>query len=133
MAALVRSARREIVECFLRDTDDMPGNEFCTLARPVLRVLEAAFPFQHGPGIVAVLRELGENGVEIHLSVSQRPEASGAADPAFITAVDANSPGRVELGILGVKRLDALVIEIDERDVVELLQQEMARVVIDEA
>ena len=47
--------------------------------------------------------------------------------------VDALLRARVELGVLDVKRLDALVIDVDEAQVVELLQQEMARVVVDVA
>ena len=45
--------------------------------------------------------------------------------------IDALLAGRVELGVLDVKRLDALVVEVDEVQVVELLQQEVARVVVD--
>ena len=51
----------------------------------------------------------------------------------WIAGIDALPPVRVELGILDVKRLDALVIDVDEVEIVELLQQKMRRVVIDAA
>jgi hypothetical protein len=34
---------------------------------------------------------------------------------------------RVELGVLDVKRLDALVVDVDEAEIVELLQAEVRR------
>jgi hypothetical protein len=94
-------------------------------------VLEGAFPFEHGPGLVVVLGELGEDRAEIHLPIAQRAEAAGAVHPGFVPAVDADATVRVELGVLDVEGLDALVVEVDEGDVVELLQQEVARVVVD--
>src|SRR5690606_10830273 len=56
-------------------------------------------------------------------------EAARPIDPRLIPAVRAGAAARPELGILHVEGLDALVIEIDEREVVELLEHEVARVV----
>jgi hypothetical protein len=100
---------------------------------PVFRMLEAAFPFEHRPAVEAVLRELGENAGEIDLAVAQRAEAPGAVYPALVAGVDALAAGRVELGVLDVERLDALVVDVDEGEIVQLLQQEVRRVVVDVA
>ena len=128
---LVGSSGGEIVEGFLRDADDVVLDERRAFASAVLGMLQAAFPFEHGPGIVIVLGELGEDRAEIDLSVAERAEPAGAVDPALIAAIDADAAGRIELRILHVERLDALVVEIDEGEIVELLQQEMARIVVD--
>ena len=69
-------------------------DESAPFASAVLRMLQAAFPFEHGPGIVIVLRELGEDRAEIDLSVAERTETAGAVDPALVTAIDADAPGR---------------------------------------
>ena len=94
-------------------------------------MLEAALPLQHGPAAVVVLRELGEDAAEVDLAVAQRAEAAGAFDPVLEAAIDALAAGRIELGVLDVERLDPLVVDVDEGEVVELLQQEVRRVVVD--
>ena len=96
-------------------------------------MLQAAFPFQHRPGRIVVLRELRENAGEIDLSVAERAEAAGALDPGRIAGIDALPAGRIELGVLHVKGLDALVIDVDEGEIVELLQHEMRGIVVDRA
>ena len=103
------------------------------LGRAVLGMLQRALPFEHRPAVVVVLRQLGEDAAEIDLPVAQRAEAAGPVDPALITRVDALAAGRIELGVLDVERLDALVIDVDEGQIVELLQQEVRRVVVDVA
>jgi len=60
------------------------------------------------------LRELGEDAVEVDLPVAERAEAAGALDPGRVTRIDALPAGRIELGVLDVKRLDPLVIDVDE-------------------
>ena len=70
---------------------------------------------------------------EIDLPVAERAEAAGALDPGRVAGIDALPAGRVELGVLDVKRLDALVIDVDEVEIVELLQQEMRGIVVDRA
>ena len=79
------------------------------------------------------MRHLGEDAAEIDLSVAERTEAARALDPGRIAAIDALPPGRIELGVLDVKRLDALVIDVDEGEIVELLQHEMRGIVEDVA
>ena len=126
-------AAGEIVERLLGDADDVVLDERRALARAVLGMLQRAFPFEHRPAVVIVLRELGEDAAEIDLAVAQRAEAAGPVDPALIAAIDALPAGRIELGVLHVERLDALVIDVDEGEIVELLQHEVRRVVVDVA
>ena len=130
---LVGGAAGEIVECLFRHPDDVVLDEGRAFGRAVLGMLQAAFPFQHRPGIIAVLGELGEDAAEIDLPVAERAEAAGAVGPALVAGIDALPSGRIELGVLDVERLDPLVIDVDEFEIVELLQQEMRRVVIDVA
>ena len=90
-----------------------------------------ALPLEHGPAVVAVLRELAEDSLEVDLTVARRAETPRPIDPALVAAVDAAAAVRPKLGVFHVKRFDALVVEVDESGVVELLQQEVARVVED--
>src|SRR5579871_1135369 len=130
---LVDRSAGEVVERLLGDADDVMLDEVGALARAVLRVLERAFPFKHGPGRIAVLRELREHAAEIDLPVAKRAEAARPLDPRRIARVDALPAGRVELGVLDVERLDALVIDVDEFEIVELLQHEVRGIVVDRA
>src|SRR5207302_6852812 len=61
-----------------------------------------------------------------YLAIAGRAEPSGAVDPRLKAAVHALAAARAELGVLYVKHLDSVVIEIDEFEIVELLQDEMA-------
>src|SRR6185312_3852412 len=83
---------------------------------------------EHGPAREVILRELGEDRSEIHLTVAERAEASGAIGPGLIAAIDPLASGRIELGILDVKHADALVVEVNVFEIVELLQHEVAGV-----
>ena len=77
---LVACAAREVVKGSVGDADDLVADEGRAFARAVLRVLQAAFPLQHGPVGEAVLGELAE--VE---SASTRIRLSGsAAIPAHL-------------------------------------------------
>ena len=78
-----------------------------------------------------VLRKFREYAAEIHLAVAERAEPARAFHPGLIAAIDALTRGRIELGVLDVERADALVVEVDEAEIVELLQHEMTRVVED--
>src|SRR5271166_3535413 len=129
----VGRAAGEIVERFFGDADDVMLDEVGALARAVLRVLEAAFPFEHRPGRIAVLRHLGEDAREVDLPVAERAEAARPVDPRRIPRIDALPAVRVELGVLDVEGLDALVIEVDEIEIVELLQHEVRGIVVDGA
>src|SRR5262245_49175058 len=118
----VGAGRGEVVEGGLSHSDDVVADESRAFACPILGVFQAALPLQHGPGVIVVLGELRENRVEGDLPVAEGAKPAGALDPAFIAAVNTDAGRRIELGILDVKRLDALVIEIDEGAIVELLQ-----------
>ena len=65
------------------------------------------------------------------MTVAQRTETSRTVCPTGIPAVHALLARWVKLRILDVERLDALVVKINELQVVKLLQHKMARIVID--
>src|SRR6478672_2495094 len=71
----------EIVERPLRHPDDVVADETGALGGAVLGVFQAAFPLQHGPAVEVVAGQLGEDALEIDLSVTGRAEAAGATDP----------------------------------------------------
>src|SRR5262245_117672 len=120
---------REIVERLLCDANDVVGDELRALASAVLRMLDAALPLEHCPTGVVVLRELGEDRLEVHLPIAQGPEAAGAIDPRLEPAVHALAARWIELGVLDVKHADAVVIEVDVLEIVELLQYEVTGIV----
>ncbi len=129
----VHRAAGEIVEGVRRHLDDVRGDEGRAFGRAGHGVLQRAFPFEHRPAVVVVFRKLGEDRREIDLPVAERAEAAGALQPALEAGIDALLAGRVELRVLHVEGEDALVIEVDELDIVELLQHEVRRVVVDAA
>jgi hypothetical protein len=103
----------EIVERALGHADDVVLNELRALGCTLLGMLDAALPFEHGPTVVVVLRESGEDAVEVDLPVAERAETPGALDPWRIARVDALLRRRIELRILDVKDLDARVIRVE--------------------
>ena len=58
VGGLVAGAAGEILEALLGHLDDVGRDQLGPLARAVLRILQAAFPFEHGPAAVAVLVSL---------------------------------------------------------------------------
>src|SRR5271157_4268106 len=94
---LVDRGAGEVVKRLVGDADDVVLDELGALARPVLRVLEAAFPFEHRPGRISVLRHLGEDAGKIDLPVAERAETPRALDPRRVARIDALAPGRIEL------------------------------------
>src|SRR5262245_49752173 len=92
VCGLIGAGAGEIVEGLLGDADDVVGDEPGALARAVLRMLETAFPLQHGPAREVVLRELGEDRLEIDLAVAERAEAAGAIGPGLVAAIDSLTP-----------------------------------------
>src|SRR5690242_17631595 len=68
-----------------------------------------------------------------HSSTAQPAEPAGALHPGLKAAVHALPAGGIELGVLDVKCDDALVIPVDEVEIVEALQHEMRRIVVDPA
>src|SRR4051812_12599393 len=97
----------EVVENPFGHLDDVRLDEGRTFRRTLFRVLRAAFPFQHGPAVEAVLRKLGEDAAEIDLTIAQRTEAPRTVDPGLEAAIDALARGGVELRVLGVEHPDA--------------------------
>src|SRR6185369_6313516 len=87
----IRATRGEIVERLLGHADDVVADEDCALARPFLRILDAAFPLEHGPTLETVLGELGEDRAEIHLPIAERTEADCPVDPGLEPAIDAGA------------------------------------------
>src|SRR5678815_2426338 len=59
------SGLRKIVERAVGHANDVVANECRSFARAILGMLQAAFPFEHGPAGIVVLRELAENALEI--------------------------------------------------------------------
>jgi hypothetical protein len=88
----VDAAAGEIVESPLGHADDVAADELRAFAGAVLGMLQAAFPFEHGPAGIIVLRQLREDRAEIDLAVAQRAEAAGAVDPAAVAAIHARRP-----------------------------------------
>src|SRR5215467_13232419 len=125
----VHAAAGKVVERALGHADDVIGDERRTFTRAVFRVLDAALPFKHGPTGVVVGRHLRKDRGEIDLPVTERAEPARTLEPRLETAVHALLAGRIELGILHVEDLDAVVVVVDVVQVVQLLQDEVARVV----
>src|SRR5262245_21488453 len=67
----VRRARCEIVERLRRRSNHMRADERRAFARAVLGMLQAAFPLEHGPAVVTVLRKLREDAREVDLAVAR--------------------------------------------------------------
>ena len=96
-------------------------------------MFERAFPFQHRPASVVIGRELAENGFKVDLSVAERAEAAGPIHPSLIASIDALFARGIEFGVLDMERLDALVLDVDEPDVVERLAPDVGGNVVDAA
>src|SRR3954454_8097160 len=81
----IRAGAREVIERVLGHADDVALDELRAFRRALLRVLDAALPFEHCPAVVVVLRELGKDAVEVDLAIAERAEAPRALDPGLIT------------------------------------------------
>src|ERR1700722_2472310 len=123
----------EVVEYAIGHFDDVVGDEFGALARRDLGMLKAALPLVHGPASEIISRELGEDRLEINLAVAERPIAPCALEPSLIAAIDPLLRRRVELGVLDVEHFNAIVIGVDEAQIVHALLDVVAGVVIDVA
>src|SRR5262249_46476542 len=77
--------------------------------------------------------ELREDLVEVDLPVAEGAVAGGALQPRLISGIEALFAGRAELGIFHVKAFDAVMVQIDERNVVQSLFDEVAGVIVDRA
>src|SRR5260370_1785877 len=104
----------------------MPLNKRRPLGRRLLAALDATLPLQYRPPGKIILRQLGEYRPEIHLPISRRTKPPRSIHPRLIAPVNALPPARTKLRILRMKHLDPFVIQIDELQIIELLQHEMA-------
>src|SRR5262245_57698093 len=103
VGGLVGAGTAEIVECLIGHADQVVGDELRAFAGALLRVLDAALPFEHRPPGVVVLRQLREDRLEVHLTVARGTEPPGAIDPRLVPAVHALTSVRIELCVLDVK------------------------------
>ena len=113
----------------LGDADDVVADEGRALACSIFRMLQSAFPLHDRPARIVVLRQLAEDATEVDLAVAQGAKAPGTIDPVLIPAVHTGSAGGIELGVLHVEGADALMVDVDEGQVVKLLQHEVAGIV----
>src|SRR5579864_8875283 len=108
-------------------------DEFSALPRAVVAVLDRAFPLEHRPAIISIDGEAGKDRAEIDVAVAKRAEAARAVRPFGVARINALLWRGTKLRVLHMKRFDALVVNVDEPDVVERLQAKMRRIVIDAA
>ena len=62
---LIGAGGDEIVKGLFGDANEMVLYESGPLASAVLGMFEAAFPFEHCPAVVVILRHLREDGAEV--------------------------------------------------------------------
>src|SRR5579859_1741026 len=106
----------------------MTRNEWRTLGRALLAALDAALPFEHGPAVKSVLRQFRKDRFEVDLAVARGTESSCTVRPRLISTINTLPPRRTELRILHMKHFYAIVIEVDEFQIIKLLQNKMARI-----
>ena len=78
---LVDAAASEVVEGFLGDLDHVLADEGRAFLGSLDGILEAAFPFDDGPTVIAVLGEQREKTGPFHLTVTSGAEAASAFLP----------------------------------------------------
>src|SRR6266446_9630712 len=81
----------EIIECLIGHANDMVCNELRAFAGAVFGILQAAFPFQDSPRVVADRRQLRKNALEVDLTVTKRPESPSTVNPSLESRIDALS------------------------------------------
>ena len=101
------------------------------LGRRDFGMFEAILPLVDRPAVEIVLGELREDLLEVDLPVAERAIPGRALQPRLISGIEALFAGRAKLGVFHVKALDAFMVEVDERDVVQSLLDEVAGVIID--
>ena len=111
----------------------MAGDERRALGRRDLGMFEAILPFVDRPSVEIIFGELREDLGEVHLPIAQRAVTGRALQPWLVPGIEALLAGRAKLGVFDVKALDALVVDVDERDIVQSLLDEVARVIVDVA
>jgi len=104
-------------------------NELRPFARAVFGVLQAAFPFNHGPAIEIIGGHFGKDRAEINLTVAKRPEPPGAVRPALVARIDPLTARWIELSILDVEHLDPVFVDVDVINVIKALQHIVAGII----
>src|SRR5260370_10025897 len=104
----------------------MPLNKRPPLGSPLLAAIDATLPLQYRPPGKIILRQLGEYRPKTPLPLAGRTKPPRSIYPRLIAPVNALPPARTKLRILYMKHLDPFVIQIDELQIIELLQHEMA-------
>src|SRR5919108_3193444 len=116
----------KIVKRALSRLDNVPRNKRRTFPRSLIAALHATLPFEHRPSVEIVLRQLRKNPAKIHLPVAQRAKTPRASNPRLVSPVNALAPRRMKLRVLHVKHFHAGMIDVEKRQVIELLQNKMA-------
>src|SRR5262245_3113757 len=111
--------------------DDVVANELGTIAGSVLGMLKATFPFQRCPAAVAILGELGEDQAEVDIAVAGGPKPAGALQPVDVSRVNPRLGAAIPFGILDVKGNNALLVDVKEAAVVDVLQEEVRGIIED--
>jgi len=111
----------------------MTSDERRALGGRDLGMFEAILPLVNRPSLEIIFGELREDLVEVDLSVAERAVAGRAFQPGLVAGIEALFAGRAKLGVFDVKALDALMVDVDERDIVQSLLDEVARVIVDGA
>ena len=117
----VRLAGREIIESDSCCFNDVAGDKCGVFPPSLLWTLNATFPFQHGPVVIADISEQREDLLEADLTVTERTQRAGPSRPRLVSAVNDDAAQRMELGTLGVESTNPLAVQLDELQVVELL------------
>src|SRR5262245_49099195 len=125
-----RGAERR-VERSLGYADDVGVDELRPFPRAIVGILQTAFPFQHGPAVIAVAGQAVEDAAKVDLAIADAAKASRPLDPILIAAIDTACRTWRELGVLDVKGPDPRVVAIDKAEIIHLLEQEMAGVIVD--
>ena len=130
IALKIHLAACKVIKSYFGSFNDVIGNKGCAFRRALRGTFHATFPLKCSPTFIAGLRQERENSPKIDLAVTQRTEPTCASRPRLISSINAHSPGWSELSILDVKSLYAFAIKPDKFKVVQLLQQKVARIVI---
>src|SRR5215469_15669081 len=106
----------------------MVRNEGRAFLGALLATLDATLPLENGPAFEVVLRKLGKDRREVHLTIARRAKTPRSRNPGLVSAVHALASRGPKLSVFDVEHFDSGVIEVDECEIVELLQHEVARI-----
>ena len=82
------STAREIIKGPSWHIDEHTTNELGPLACALDGILDAIFPFKHGPACKAILRQCRENTLEVNLTITRAAETTRTVFPALVATVD---------------------------------------------